>query len=146
PAPPPPPSPPPVATAPPPAPEPSTSYEDEVPAESAATEPVTAPAPEPEPAPVKPEPEPSPPVDAHVALGGADAVLVGSGDVKGVAASSASAGIAPIAQDSGGLPWPALIVFGLILVVAGVRLVIGPFEADSLRYSRFRFLRRAARG
>lgn len=146
PEPPPAPSPPPVATAP--APEPSPSYEDEAPAESAAPEPVTTSAPEPDPAPAKPEPKPkpSPPVDAHVALDSADAVLVGSGDVKGVSASSASAGIAPVAQDSGGLPWLALIVFGLILVVAGIRLVIGPFEADSLRYSRFRFLRRAARG
>lgn len=139
----PPPSPPPVATAPPPAPEPSTSYEDEAPVETAAPEPVTTPAPVPEPAPVKPEPKP--PVDARVALGSADAVLVGSGDVKGVAASSASASpTAPVVPESGGLPWLALIVFGLILVVAGVRLVFGPIEADSLRYSRFRFLRRAA--
>ncbi|HEY3491682.1 MAG TPA: hypothetical protein VGK43_01945, partial [Solirubrobacterales bacterium] len=80
----------------------------------------------------------------HVALGSADAVLVGSGDVKGVSASSASASTAPVVPESGGLPWLALIVFGLILVVAGVRLVFGPLEADSLRYSRFRFLRRAA--
>jgi outer membrane biosynthesis protein TonB len=141
---PPPPSPPPVSTAPAPAPEPSTSYEAEAPAEATAPEP--APAPEPEPAPAKPEPKPSPPVDAHVALGSADAVLVGSGDVKGVSASSASAAstTAPITPESGGLPWLALIVFGLILVVAGARLVFGPIEADSLRYSRFKFLRRAA--
>lgn len=137
------PSPPPVSTAPPPAPEPSTSYEAEAPAEAAAPEPALAP--EPEPAPAKPEPEPSPPVDAHVALGSADAVLVGSGEVKGVSMSSAStATTAPVAPESGGLPWLALIVFGLILVVAGARLVLGPIEADSLRYSRFRILRRAA--
>lgn len=108
---------------------------------------MVTPAPDPEPVPAKPDPEPSPPVDAHVALGGADAVLEGSGGVKGVSASSADA--APVAaqvaaDSSGGLPWLALIAFGLILVVAGMRLVLGPFEADSLRYSRFKFLRRAA--
>ena len=136
----------PVATAPPPAPEPSTSYEDEAPVESAAPEPVATPASDPEPAPPKPDPKPSPPVDAHVALSGADAVLEGSGDVKGVSASSADAApaTAQVTAEPGGLPWLALIVFGLILVVAGMRLVLGPFEADSLRYSRFRFLRRAA--
>jgi hypothetical protein len=73
-------------------------------------------------------------------------VLTGSGSVKGVSASSAEVApaTAQVAPDSGGLPWLALIVFGLILLVAGMRLVFGPFEADSLRYSRFRFLRRAA--
>ena len=106
---------------------------------------MATPAPGPEPAPAKPEPKPSPPVDAHVALGSADAVLVGSGDVKGVSASSAEAATAQVAPDSsGGLPWLALIVFTLILLVAGSRLVLGPFEADTLRYSRFKFLRRAA--
>ena len=49
-----------------------------------------------------------------------------------------------MASGSGGLPWLALIVFSLILIVAGVRLVYGPIEADSLRYSRFKLLRRAA--
>lgn len=138
------PSPPPVATAPPPAPEPSPSYEDEAPVETIAPEPVTTPAPEPEPAPAKPDPKPSPPVDAHVAVGSADAVLVGSGDVKGISASSAASTTAPVTPESGGLPWLALIIFGLILVVAGARLVLGPIETDSLRYSRFKFLRRAA--
>lgn len=107
---------------------------------------MATPAPEPEPAPPKPDPEPKPPVDANVALGSADAVLEGSGDVKGVSTSSANASLtAQVAPDSsGGLPWLALIIFSLILVIAGMRLVLGPFEADSLRYSRFKFLRRAA--
>ncbi|HEX5989864.1 MAG TPA: hypothetical protein VFY75_06620 [Solirubrobacterales bacterium] len=139
-----PPSEPPVATAPPPAPEPSTGSYEAGAQDPAASEPVTTPAPNPEPAPAEPAPKPSPPVDAHVALGTADAVLVGSGDVKGVSASSAAGTAAQIAPNSGGLPWVALIVFGLILVFAGVRLVFGPVEADSLRYSRFKFLRRAA--
>jgi hypothetical protein len=75
-------------------------------------------------------------------------VLEGSAGVEGVSASSAAAsspaGTVAVTPESGGLPWPALIVFGLILVVAGARLVLGPLEADSLRYSRFKFLRRAA--
>lgn len=110
---------------------------------------MTAPTPEPEPAPPEPAPKPKPPVDAHVALGGADAVLEGSGGVKGVSTSSANAAsvagtTAQVTSDSGGLPWPALIICGLILLLAGTRLLVGPFEADSLRYSRFRLLRRAA--
>jgi len=73
-------------------------------------------------------------------------VLEGSGGVKGVSTSSADAApaAAQVAPESGGLPWLALIVFGLILVIAGARLVFGPLEADSLRYSRFKFIRRAA--
>jgi hypothetical protein len=71
-------------------------------------------------------------------------VLEGSGGVKGVSASSAAGTTAQVAPGSGGLPWPALIVCGLILLVAGARLLVGPFETDSLRYSRFKFLRRAA--
>lgn len=107
---------------------------------------MVTPAPEPEPAPAEPAPKPPADANAHVDLGSADAVLEGSGGVKGVSASSADAApaAAVVAPDSGGLPWLALIVFGLILVVAGMRLVFGPFEADSLRYSRFRLLRRAA--
>lgn len=141
-----PPSAPPVASAPEPAPEPSEpsngSYETEASAEPAAEEPVAAPTPDPEPAPAKPAPDPPSRVDhAPVGLGEADAVLTGSGGVKGVSASSATAAATP---DSGGLPWLALIVFGLILVFAGARLVYGPIEADSLRYSRFRIVRRAA--
>ena len=108
------------------------------------SEPAVAPTPEPEASSPKPNPKPAKPVDANVGLGGADAVLVGSGDVKGVSASSAAGTTAQVAPESGGLPWLALIAFGLILVVAGSRLVFGPFEADSLRYSRFKFLRRAA--
>jgi hypothetical protein len=102
--------------------------------------------PAPEPAPAKPAPEPPAHVNAHVDLAAADAVLEGSGEVKGVSASSAGAApaIAQVAPESGGLPWLALVVFGLILVVAGARLVFGPIEADSLRYSRFKFIRRAA--
>jgi hypothetical protein len=102
--------------------------------------------PAPEPAPAKPAPEPPAHVNAHVDLGAADAVLEGSGEVKGVSATSAGAApaTAQVAPDSGGLPWLALVVFGLILVVAGARLVFGPIEADSLRYSRFKFIRRAA--
>lgn len=142
----------PAPSAPPPAPEPSTgSYETEAPVETAAPETTIAPAPDPEPAPPPPPPpapEPPPPADAHVAVGGADALLEGAGGVKGVSASSAglsqAGATAQVATDSGGLPWLALIVFGLILIVAGARLLFGPFEADSLRYSRFRFLRRAA--
>lgn len=76
-------------------------------------------------------------------------MLVGSGDVKGVSISSANAAstagtAAQVTPESGGLPWLALIVFGLILLVAGARLVLGPIEPDSLRYSRFRLIRRAA--
>ena len=141
------------APAPPPTPSPEpappSSYEPEASAEPAPREPepVVTPAPDPEPAPPKPDPEPSPPVDAHVSLGSADAVLEGSGEVKGVSASSADAEpvAAQVAPDAGGgLPSLALFVFSLILVVAGMLLVLGPFEADSLRYSRFKFLRRAA--
>lgn len=145
------PSPPSPPPAPSPAPEPappSSSYE-----ETEATvepppqepEPIATPAPEPEPAPAKPDPKPPAHINAHVDLASADAVLEGSGGVKGVSTSSATvAPAAQVASDSGGLPWLALIVFSLILVVAGMRLVLGPFEADSLRYSRFKFLRRAA--
>lgn len=142
----PPPSPPP-APSPSPEPAPPSSYETEAVAEPAPreTEPVATPAPEPEPAPAKPAPKPPDYSDVHVALGDADAVLVGSGDVKGVSTSSSAASTtAPVTSESGGLPWLALIVFGLILVVAGVRLVFGPLDADSLRYSRFKLLRRAA--
>ncbi len=107
---------------------------------------MATPAPEPEPAPAKPAPKPPAHVNAHVDLASADAVLEGSGGVKGVSTSSAGAApaTAQVAPDSGGLPWLALIAFGLVLVVAGVRLVFGPIETDSLRYSRFKFLRRAA--
>ena len=106
---------------------------------------MVTPAPEPEPAPAQPAPKPPAHVNAHVDLDSANAVLEGSGGVKGVSTSSADAvpATAQIAPESEGLPWLALIVFGLILVVAGMRLVFGPFEADSLRYSRFRFIRRA---
>lgn len=45
--------------------------------------------------------------------------------------------------DSGGLPWPALILCGLVLLYAGARLLLGPVEPDFLRSSRFRFVRRA---
>lgn len=102
--------------------------------------------PAPEPAPAKPAPKPPAHLNAHVDLAAADAVLEGSGGVKGVSASSAEVApaTAQVATDSGGLPWLALLVFGLILVVAGARLVFGPIEADSLRYSRFKFIRRAA--
>ena len=102
--------------------------------------------PAPEPAPAKPAPKPPAHLNAHVDLAAADAVLEGSGGVKGVSASSVEAApaTAQVATDSGGLPWLALLVFGLILVVAGARLVFGPIEADSLRYSRFKFIRRAA--
>jgi hypothetical protein len=102
--------------------------------------------PAPEPVPPKPTPEPPAHVNAHVDLASADAVLKGSGGVKGVSASSAEVAptAAQVASDSGGLPWLALVVFGLILVVAGARLVFGPIEADSLRYSRFKLIRRAA--
>jgi hypothetical protein len=76
-------------------------------------------------------------------------LLTGSSGVKGVSASSSAAQAAgttaAVAPSSGsGPPILALIVFGLILVVAGARLVYGPIEADSLRYSRFKLLRRAA--
>jgi hypothetical protein len=111
-------------------------------------EPVSTPAPEPDPAPAKPAPDPSPPADAPVALDRADALLTGSGGVKGVSSSSAAESAlgttAQVAPDSGGLPWLALIVFSLILIAAGVRLLFGPIELHSLRYSRFKFLRRAA--
>jgi hypothetical protein len=140
-------SPPPVSSAPPPAPS-SGSYETEAAVEPAPEEAVNAPAPEPEAAPAKPTPEPPARVNAHVDLGSADAVLSGSGGVKGVstssAAESAASTTAAVDPDSGGLPWLALIVFSLILVVAGARLVFGPIEADSLRYSRFKLVRRAA--
>jgi cobalamin biosynthesis Mg chelatase CobN len=143
----PPPSEPSVST-PPPAPEPSSgSYESESAPQQEPREPVATPAPEPEPAPVKPAPEPPAPVDTHVSLGKADAVLTGSSGVKGVSTASATVAAsttAEVATGSGGLPWIALIVFGLILVVAGARLVYGPIEADSLRYSRFKLVRRAA--
>jgi len=145
----PPPSEAPVSSAPPPEPAPSSdSYETEATVEPAPEESVSAPAPEPEASPPEPVPEPPAHVNAHVDLGRADAVLTGSGGVKGVstssAAESAASTTAQVAPDSGGLPWLALIIFSLILVVAGARLVYGPIEADSLRYSRFKFIRRAA--
>lgn len=105
---------------------------------------MSTPAPEPEAAP-KPAPASPAPADPPVKHSSAGTELQGSGGVKGVSASSSVASTAAqVAPDSSGLPWLALIVFGLILVVAGARLVFGPFEADSLRYSRFRLLRRAA--
>lgn len=141
------PSEPPVPSAPPPAPVPSSdSYETEAAVEPAPEESVSAPAPEPEARTPEPTPEPAPP--PHVAVDRADALLTGSGGVKGVSASSAaesaSSVTAEVAPASGGLPWLALIVFSLILVVAGVRLVFGPIELDTLRYSRFKLVRRAA--
>ena len=108
---------------------------------------VVTPAPEPEPAPAKPAPEPPAPVDTHVGLGKADALLTGSSGVKGVSTSSAPRpprARPPRSRPAPAVPWIALIVFGLILVVAGTRLVYGPIEADSLRYSRFKLVRRAA--
>ena len=76
-------------------------------------------------------------------------MLTGSSGVKGVSASSSAAQAAgttaEVAPSSGsGLPWLALIAFGLVMLVAGARLVYGPIEADSLRYSRFKLIRRAA--
>ena len=141
---------PPAPSAPPPEPAPSSSYETEAPVEPAPQEPeaVSTPAPEPEASP-KPAPAPPAPADPPAKHSGAGTKLQGSGGVKGVSTSSADASsvagtAARVAPDSSGLPWLALIVFGLILVVAGARLVFGPFEADSLRYSRCRLLRRAA--
>jgi len=92
----------------------------------------------------KPQVAEAPVKDAHLALGGADPVArsespsAGSGSEP--AAASTSAQVVP---DSGSLPWPALIVCGLILLVAGARLLLGPIEPESFRYSRFRFVRRA---
>jgi len=72
--------------------------------------------------------------------------LQGSGGVAGVSATSAAvADTSAQVADSGGLPWLALIACGLVLLVAGARLVFGPIEPESFRYSRFRFLRRAFR-
>jgi hypothetical protein len=84
---------------------------------------------------------------AHLALAAADPVARsefsgesgGGSELAGPAANTS----APAAADSGALPWPALIVCGLILLIAGGRLLFGPIEPESFRYSRFRFIRRA---
>jgi hypothetical protein len=137
------------APEPPPAPTPTTSYYEQeapTPTVSGETTPATeadfapAPAPSPEPAP-KPEPENVVPP----AIGSADAVERSTSGVAGEFAASSAAVeqvASTVTEDSGGLPWLALILCGLVLIYAGARVLLGPVEPEFFRSGRFHFVRR----
>jgi hypothetical protein len=128
---------------------PVSSYEPETPTpaagEEAAIAPEAEPAPLPAPEPVtKAEPEKAVPP----AIEGAD--LVARPTSEGADESAASAAVKKVAstvsEDSGGLPWLALVLCGLVLLYAGVRLLLGPVEPEFFRSGRFRFMRRVFPG
>ncbi|HST70512.1 MAG TPA: hypothetical protein VLI94_12745 [Solirubrobacterales bacterium] len=135
-----------------PAPAPTDSYYEPETSAAPATEESTsapevnaAPAPEPAPEPVaKAEPKNTVPPS----VGGADAVARPTSGVEGELAVSAAAEqvASTVTEDSGGLPWLALILCGLVLLYAGVRLLLGPVEPEFFRSGRFRFVRRVFPG
>jgi hypothetical protein len=104
----------------------------------------------PEPAPAQPpvakaKPDPGVPP----AVGAADLVArpTSSGEAKGDPEASAAAQVAStVTKDSGGLPWLALILCGLVLLYAGLRLLLGPVEPEFFRSGPFRFVRRVFPG
>jgi hypothetical protein len=131
-----------------PAPAPTDSYyEPETPApvgEESTVAPKVDAAPAPEPV-AKAEPENAVPP----AVGGADAVERPTSGVAGEFAASASAAAkvaSTVTEDSGGLPWLALILCGLVLLYAGARVLLGPVEPEFFRSGRFRFVRRVFPG
>lgn len=71
-----------------------------------------------------------------------------SGAAEESAASSAAAEqvASAVTEDSGGLPWLALILCGLVLLYAGMRVLLGPVEPEFFRSGRFRFVRRVFPG
>jgi len=104
-------------------------------------------APAPVPAPVA-EPVAKPEHVAPPALDSADAVARStSGAEEESAASAAAEQVArTVTEDSGGLPWLALILCGLVLLYAGARVLLGPVEPEFFRSGRFRFMRRVFPG
>ncbi|HEX7278765.1 MAG TPA: hypothetical protein VF255_03975 [Solirubrobacterales bacterium] len=148
----PPPSEPPPAPAPSPAPAPADSYYEPETSTPPATEESTsaieaAPAPAPAPAP-EPVAKEKPENTVPPALGGADAVARPTAGVAGELAASAAAAeeVASTVTEDSGLPWLALILCGLVLLYAGVRLLLGPVEPEFFRSGRFRFVRRVFPG
>jgi hypothetical protein len=128
-----------------PAPAPAASYEPESSAppvrEESTSAPEAEPAPAPAPEPVaKTEPKNFPPP----ALGSADAVERPTSGVAGEFAASAAVEqvASTVTEDSGGLPWLALILCGLVLIYAGARVLLGPVEPEFFRSGRFHFVRR----
>lgn len=112
---------------------------------SSASEAASAPAPAPSPEPVaKAEPENA----APPTLDSADAVARPTSGVAGESAASAAAEqvASTVTEESGGLPWLALILCGLVLLYAGARVLLGPVEPEFFRSGRFRFVRRVFPG
>jgi hypothetical protein len=148
-----PPSQPPSSTEPPPPPTTSTdSYEPEPSAPPIAEERTSALEEESAVSVTPPVVEAKPDPGVPPAVGAADMVArsVSSGKAEADGSSSAAAQVASAsvegASDSGGLPWLALILCGLILLYAGMRLLLGPVEPEFFRSGRFRFFRRVFPG
>ena len=140
-----------------PAPEPSSpppapveTYERE-PSATVTEESRSTPAPAPEPAPAPPpvaKVEPDPGVPPAVGAAHLVARPASSGEAEDDSATSAAAEqvAGTVNEDSGGLPWLALILCGLVLLYAGMRVLLGPVEPEFFRSGRFRFVRRVFPG
>jgi hypothetical protein len=98
-----------------------------------------------EPPVAKVEPDPGPPP----AVGSADSVArsATTKEADGSEPAAAAAQVVnTVTKDSGGLPWLALILCGLVLLYAGVRVLLGPVEPEFFRSGRLRFMRRVFPG
>jgi hypothetical protein len=128
----------------------SDYYEPEPSTPSTAEEPASKPRPVSPVVPVEPQAaKVTPDKGGHVAVAAAISVAMPESP-QATDTSSAPAAVVPAASThdraasgSGGLPLAVLIVFGLILVYAGVRLLFSPVEPDLFRSGPLQRVRRA---